>query len=258
MRFALLVICRPSIPYLSGNAKRFGGKGKAQQKDHFPRRVGGSRDGQMPPHHRGKWCREEAENLKSGRKPMYGGKSRNFDGNNSRSGISSDDPKALEKLRAKLAEVENLQNVMKKVNAIIKREQTEERRIAALVGIGHEPVLAKRLLEPDYAGRIGFKEYQLTNNSANIRRIRERIAELERAATRRDTEEVTDAFIYREDTAENRLMFFFDGKPGEEIRALLKGRGFKWSPTRNAWVRQWTDNALYAARCVKSELTAMA
>lgn len=189
---------------------------------------------------------------------MYGRKTRNFDGNNPRSGISSDDPKALEKLRAKLAEAESLQDTMKKVNAIIKREQTEAGRIAALVSIGHEPAQAKRLLQPDYAGRIGFKEYQLTNNSANIRRIRERIAELERAATRQDTEEVTDTFTYREDTAENRIMFFFDGKPGEEIRALLKGRGFKWSPTRNAWIRQWTENGLYAARSVKAQLTAMA
>jgi hypothetical protein len=186
------------------------------------------------------------------------GKAKNFDGNNPRSGISSDDPNALEKLRAKLAEAENLQDMMKKVNGIIKRENTEERRIAALVAIGHEPALAKRLLEPDYAGRIGFKEYQLINNSASVRRLRERVAELEKAATRQDKEEVTDKYTYREDTADNRLMFLFDGKPGEEIRVMLKGRGFKWSPTRNAWIRQWTENGLYAARCVKAQLAEMA
>jgi hypothetical protein len=82
--------------------------------------------------------------------------------------------------------------------------------------------------------------------------------ELEKAALRQDKEEVTDKYTYREDTAENRLMFLFDGRPGEEIRVLLKGRGFKWSPTRNAWIRQWTDNALYAAQCVKATLADMA
>jgi hypothetical protein len=188
---------------------------------------------------------------------MYNSKNRNFD--STRAGISSDDPNALEKLRTKLAELEHFQDFMKKVNTIIKKELTTEGRIKALLPLSNNEVaLARNLLEPDYAGRIGFKEYQLTNNSANIRRIRERIADLEKAATRQDTEEVTDTYTYREDTAENRLMFLFEGKPGEEIRALLKGRGFKWSPRRNAWIRQWTDNALYAAQCVKASLMATA
>jgi hypothetical protein len=189
---------------------------------------------------------------------MYGNKNRNFNSNNPRSGISSDDPNALEKLQKKFQELELLQQAMKDVNAIIRREKTTEGRIKALVALGYEPGLAPRLLEPDYAGRIGFKEYQLTNNSANIRRIRDRIAELEKAAHRETREEVTEKYTYREDTTENRLMFIFDGRPHEDIRVLLKGRGFKWSPTRNAWVRQWTDNALYAAQCVKSALAGMA
>jgi hypothetical protein len=189
---------------------------------------------------------------------MYGNKNRNFHSNNPRSGISSDDPNAPEKLRMKLTELEHLQEFMKKVNAIIKAEKTTEARIEAIVALGHERSLAPRLLEPDYAGRIGFREYQRTNNSANIRRIRDRIAELEKAAQRESREEVTDKYTYREDTAENRLMFLFGGKPNEDIRVLLKGRGFKWSPTRNAWIRQWTDNALYAAQCVKAALAGMA
>jgi hypothetical protein len=180
---------------------------------------------------------------------MYGSKNRNFDSNNPRSGISSDDPKASEKLRTKLAELEQFQEFMKKVNTIIKRESTTEGRIKDLLPISNNEVsLARNLLEPDYAGRIGFKQYQLTNNSANIRRIRDRIAALEKTATRQDREESTDGYTYREDTEENRLMFIFDGKPGEEIRCLLEGRGFKWSSSRNAWVRQWTDNARFAAQ----------
>jgi hypothetical protein len=114
-----------------------------------------------------------ARGKKQGRKTMYGNRNqKNFD--NGRGGISSDDPNALEKLQKKLQEQELLQQAMKDVNAIIRREKTTEGRIKALVALGHEPGLAPRLLEPDYAGRIGFKEYQLTNNSANIRRIRDR------------------------------------------------------------------------------------
>ena len=65
---------------------------------------------------------------------------------------------------------------MKKVNVIVKNYPTTELRIKALLPLcNHEETLARNLLEPDYAGRIGFKDYQLTNNSANIRRIRDRV-----------------------------------------------------------------------------------
>jgi hypothetical protein len=188
---------------------------------------------------------------------MCYGKNRNFD--NRRGGISGDDPNALNKLRTKLADAEHFQDFMKKVNAIIKKEATTGGRIKALLPLSNnEESLARKLLEPDYAGRIGFKAYQLTNNNAEMRRIRERIAELEKATLRQNREEVMEKYTYREDTTENRLMFIFDGKPKEEIRVLLKGRGFKWSPSRDAWIRQWTETALYSAKCVKASLAGMA
>jgi len=49
-------------------------------------------------------------------------------------------------------------------------------------------------------------------------------------------------------------MFIFDGKPEAEKRALLKSHAFKWSPSRNAWVRQLTGNARYAGQCVREAL----
>jgi hypothetical protein len=173
-------------------------------------------------------------------------------------GISGDDPEAIDKLRVQLENLERGQESMKAANAAIRRGKNEGEKIAALVALGFNEWSARKLLEPDFCGRIGFADYQLSNNSANIRRIKERIAALEKAVSRQDKEEVTDNYTYREDTEENRLMFFFNGKPGEAIRALLKSRGFKWSPTRNAWVRQWTSNGIYAARDVKAQLAAMA
>jgi hypothetical protein len=117
--------------------------------------------------------------------------------------------------------------------------------------------LARKLLELDYVRYIDFKKYPRTSNNAKIRRVRKRIAEQGKVALWQDKEEVMDKYTYREDTAKNQLMFRFDGRPNEVIRALLKGRGFKWSPIRNSWIRQWTDNALYAAQCVKAPLAGM-
>ena len=49
---------------------------------------------------------------------------------------------------------------------------------------------------------------------------------------------------------QNRLQILFDGKPDEETRAALKSNGFRWSPKNQAWQRQLTRNAEYAARQV--------
>ena len=46
----------------------------------------------------------------------------------------------------------------------------------------------------------------------------------------------------------NRLQVFFDGAPPQETRAALKSNGFKWAPSRKAWQRQLTGNAVYSAK----------
>lgn len=51
-----------------------------------------------------------------------------------------------------------------------------------------------------------------------------------------------------ENTEENRLQLFFDGKPAPEIIALLKNNAFKWSPRFQAWQRILTPNAKYALK----------
>ncbi|MGE8450885.1 MAG: hypothetical protein ACN6OP_09780 [Pseudomonadales bacterium] len=60
----------------------------------------------------------------------------------------------------------------------------------------------------------------------------------------------TEGYTYREDVEENRVMFEFDGKPEQNVRDLLKRNAFKWSPSRNAWVRQLTNSGIYAGKMV--------
>jgi len=168
-------------------------------------------------------------------------------------GISSDDPDAIEKLKAKLAKLQAAQDSMKKLNALVRRhaKADTETRVAALMATGLiDETHARQLITPDYAGRIGFAAYQLQNNNANIRRIAERIKALEKVAERPESERSGDGYAYREDPQENRAMFLFDGKPAKDTRDVLKRHGFRWSPTRSAWVRQLTGNAQWAARDV--------
>lgn len=167
-------------------------------------------------------------------------------------GISSDDPDALEKLRAEHEKRERKQELMLSVNRIIRKHlgKGKDAQRAALIEAGIREDLANELLEPNFLGGVGYPQYALTNNRAAMRRLEQRIQEIEANQSRKSQEEKHDGFTFRKDVDENRVMFEFPGKPDEETRKLLKRNGFKWSPTRGAWVRQWTENAEWAAQDV--------
>ncbi len=46
----------------------------------------------------------------------------------------------------------------------------------------------------------------------------------------------------------NRLQIIFPTKPPEEVRKMLKARGFHWSPNAGAWQRKLNDAARRAAK----------
>lgn len=163
-------------------------------------------------------------------------------------GISSDDPMALEKLRKKLEVLIKHQDLMKAANAAIRMKDTAKGD-AKLAELGYTPEEIKQLREPDFCGRIGYPAYALSNNNANIRRIKERIAELEK----RESEEAPNGWKFdggevQMNKDENRLQIFFEGKPDEGTRTDLKSHGFRWSPRNGCWQRQLTNNAVWAAK----------
>lgn len=172
-----------------------------------------------------------------------------------RSGVSSDDPEAVRKLLEQLQERIKAQEIMKACNSVIRKNKTAEKQLAALLALGQTEENAHTLLNGDFCGRIGFASYSLQNNNAQIKRLKTRITELQ--AVREgvvETEEEHDGFVMKIDNEENRIMFVFDDKPEEEIRSVLKSYAFKWSPSRGAWVRKITANALAAAERVKVAL----
>lgn len=169
-------------------------------------------------------------------------------------GISSDDPDALVKLREKLERMRSSQDFMKKANAAIRKAKTQDARIEALMELGATAEEAKDILTPDCFGIIGFAPFSLRNNNANIRRVEQRIRELERAASTESVVKEGDGYTYREDTSENRIMFIFPGKPDEETRDILKQNGFRWSPSRKAWVRMLNTHGKWAAENIMEKL----
>ena len=100
-----------------------------------------------------------------------------------------------------------------------------------------------------------YQAYALSNNNAEIRRVRQRIAEFRRQQDRVQTE--TDHGVCRlvQNVDDNRVQLFFPGKPPEETRALLKSQGFRWARSVGAWQRFFNDQGLRAANYVVSQLT---
>jgi hypothetical protein len=170
--------------------------------------------------------------------------------------ISSDDPDAVARLKVKIAGLEKLQEIMKAANKIVKRAKgTKEEKVAELEALRiPNPV---RLFEPDFCGRIGFPDYALSNNNANIRTARQRLEQLQKQESQQTTEQnLGNGIRIVENMEDNRLQIFFPGKPAEDVRAKLKSHGFHWSPTVGAWQRQRSSSATWAAQHIIDQLGA--
>ena len=168
-------------------------------------------------------------------------------------GISGFDPDAVKKLEEKLEKLETLQEKMKAANRAIRLKDVEKGN-KKLMELGFSESTITKLRTPDFCGRVGFPGYELTNNNANIRRIKERIEELKKLQTIEENTETESNSLYEYFLDDGRIQFSFDGKPSEKIRNILKSHSFKWSPFRKTWVRQITPRGLYAAKQVREEL----
>lgn len=185
-------------------------------------------------------------------------------------GISSDDPEAVQKLKTKLAGLEESQAVMKAVNAEIRAltkvgNLTPAALVQQLSGkFNFSEEQAAQALAPDFMGRVGFASYSLKNNNAEIRRVKLRIEQLERRAKVAEAlvektgaameEQKFEGFSLRLDHDENRVMYSFDRKPSREVCELLKRNGFRYAPSRTAWVRKATGNGIAAAKYLVKQI----
>ena len=152
--------------------------------------------------------------------------------------ISSDDPDAVRKLREKLANLETLHDQMVRANKIVlsrRKGYSEEERIRDLVAAGFSEELSRKFFVPDFGGRVGVPRYALTNSNAEIRRLKQRITTLERAAADETAEQQVGEVRVVDSVEDNRLQAFFPGKPSDEVRAALKRAGFRWSPSNGCW-----------------------
>lgn len=180
--------------------------------------------------------------------------------------IKSGDDDALDRLRKKLEKRTREQDAMKAANAWWRKHRTME---------GFEPEDVRKAAEKNmqfeldtlyfrdeadkenYKNKImrPFAPYQLSNNNAEINRLKKRLEKLERekATVTDDRETSINGEFCRvvENTVAMRLQLFFDGKPTDETRSILKSNGFRWARSAGAWQLHLNDRSRWILKSIE-------
>jgi hypothetical protein len=88
--------------------------------------------------------------------------------------IASDDPQVVEKLKAKIDYLSAYGAMMREANKHV-RNKDQAKGDAALQAMGFKPGTIANLRKPDFANRIGFPDYEMSNNSGEIGRYKKRL-----------------------------------------------------------------------------------
>jgi hypothetical protein len=166
--------------------------------------------------------------------------------------IAADDPLAVEKMEAHIANLKEIHEIELKANAWIRKN-------GKAAGC---PVLSEKMQKEVDADLARFpyrvhKYFFTDQNQANIRNKCQRLEQLKKARAIVEEEKAEglklgtfekEGLRMENNHEAARIQLFFDGKPDEETRARLKASGFRWSPRFGAWQRQNTPNGLAVAR----------
>lgn len=169
--------------------------------------------------------------------------------------ISSDDESAIKKLRDKLTKLEAGQVEMKRVNSEY-RKTGDINAIRDLTDAKKSSIKEFFVMFPYH--KTPYPAYMLTNNGAEIRRIKKRVVELEQRQKMAPREEVQgNGYVIKENKEDNRIWVIFGRKPSREICQIMRHSGFKWSPSRSAWVRMLSLNGQYVADSLAKKIAAI-
>ena len=193
--------------------------------------------------------------------------------------IENTDPYAIEKIKGKIKYMEDahdvtlIYNKMCKKNGITnwqwtdrtdedkaKRKEVLKQTIEEAKGKGYSDKVIKQGIEHPFG----------SNQTADIRRNKQRLEELEkrqqkleeRKVAESNSESVSNANIGRvdfdggyiyENPELDRIQIIYDGKPERDVIDKLKHNGFRWSPSNKAWQRQLNRNGRMAVNRVLEE-----
>jgi len=162
----------------------------------------------------------------------------------------------IENMRNRLASAKEQQENMKEANkahrAFLKDQKGEKaKQLIEALPVGLQDIV--RTYKPAYSWEPHpFAPFQLQNNNASIKRMEKRLKMLETkqnaAQEHGEIEQNYNGLKVVRNFTEDRLQLIFEGKPDEDVRALLKSNGFRWSRKFSAWQRKLTNNATYSLK----------
>ena len=160
--------------------------------------------------------------------------------------IKSTDKNAIEKLNQKLEQLEAEKDFIKRSEKACKEFQ-KKKDFSVFEKYNIPQKEAK-----EYVSQIERHGIPLIRGNASInaeiRRVKERIASLEKSkATEDENFDIENGRILVNKEAQ-RVQIFFDNIPDANTREALKKRSFKWAPSVKAWQRTLTGNAIDAVR----------
>lgn len=161
--------------------------------------------------------------------------------------IMSDDPDATDKLAERLAELEKQQALYKAIN----KAHTAYMKNPASLDKSELDEGTKNMIrnyKPAYSWELHpIAPFQLTNLSANIRRLKERAALVAKKQSMRDEDIEKNGIRIEGRPSENRLRVFYPGRVDMETYKLLKQHGFRplRSEGEGAFSAYYNNNSYY-------------
>lgn len=182
-------------------------------------------------------------------------------------GVASDDPNAIERLQAQLDHINTERDEIKRTNAIVRKHcpkyepgPTWPEPARAIVGELTEAGLsmwAQQAIKVDFTGRVGIERFELSNRTANARRIQQRIDDLTEMNNSKDIDAVWNGsgwemWVSQQD---GRIFLEIDDRlTRESFTAIRSAGGFNWSRKDHRFLRKITPNALRAVRRLADNL----
>lgn len=181
----------------------------------------------------------ESSDMAAHHESKAAGLARQLDGS-----IFSDDPDALEQLAARIEELEAERNRNNAINKIVRakpRAESTPEKLAQLAKLGLSETVARKLFEPDCFGGKGIPSYVNKNLGGNIKRLRDRVADIKRRQARSEAAEKNGGIVIEGD---EWVRVTFAEKPSRDVLNALKSAGFRWGGG------SWTGKREHLPECV--------
>ena len=167
--------------------------------------------------------------------------------------IKCGDPGAIEQLEKKIIELEAGHQLHLNANKYYKKHKT----LRGFEGLTSAEIsqIESLIRDPDR-----FVPFYVNNEAANLRHYKSKLERLKKEKNSAGTcETVTTSYqgvIFKmvENTEIMRLQLFFEDKPSEKFRTLLKSHSFRWSGKNKCWQRQLTNDARFSYKHLKEEV----